>query len=54
MAATKTIKLIKPWHLHPAGQVLTVDAPVADLLIESGRAEEIKPESADRKSNKKK
>ena len=38
---TKTIKLIKPWGLHPAGKVFATDVAAADLLIQSGRAKEV-------------
>jgi hypothetical protein len=39
--ATKRIKLIKPWQVHPAGAEVDFPVPIADLLIERGRAEAI-------------
>lgn len=44
MATQKTIKFIKAWQLHTVGAEITIDAPIADLLIANGRAEEVKPE----------
>lgn len=55
--ATKTIKLIKPWRMHSKGAVFTTDAPVAALLIQSGRAVEEKPaevKPVEQKAGKKK
>lgn len=40
--ATKRIKFIKAWNMTPAGAEMELDAPIADLLICRGRAEEIK------------
>lgn len=36
------VKLLKPWGMHPQGGVLTVDPPIAEQLIQSGRAEALK------------
>ena len=41
MANQKTIKFIKAWQLHVIGATITVNAPIADLLIQRGRAEEV-------------
>lgn len=41
MANQKTIKFVKPWGLHPTGEEITIDEPIADLLIQNGRAEEV-------------
>lgn len=40
--ATKRVKFLKPWQMTPAGAEMELDAPVAELLIIRGRAEEIK------------
>lgn len=42
MADQKTIKFVKPWGLHPVGEQITINAPIADLLIGNGRAKEVK------------
>jgi hypothetical protein len=44
--ATKRVKFIKPWQMTPAGAEMELDAPVADLLIKRGRAEEVKEPTA--------
>jgi len=36
---TQTVKLIKPWGLHPKGEQFEVASAIAELLIQSGRAE---------------
>lgn len=36
--ATKTIELTKPFGLHIRGAILSLDSPVADLLIARGAA----------------
>jgi hypothetical protein len=41
MQAQQTIRLIKPYSMHPKGTVLTVDASIASLIIQSGRAEAV-------------
>jgi len=41
--ATKRIRLIKPWQMTPAGAEAEFQTSVADLLIQRGRAEEVKP-----------
>lgn len=43
--AQKTVRLLKPWSLHVRGATLTVDAPVADLLVQSGRAIAVEPQA---------
>lgn len=50
--ASKTVRMIKPWGLHPVGEEFTTDESVADLLIQNGRAEEVKPEPAKGKKGK--
>jgi hypothetical protein len=38
------IKLLKPWGMSAVGDILTdVNKPVADLLIERGTGELVKP-----------
>lgn len=39
--ATKRIKFIKPYQMFGVGQEATLDAPIADLLIQRGRAEAV-------------
>jgi hypothetical protein len=41
--ATKRIKFIKAWMMVPVGAEMDFDAPVADLLIQRGRAVEVLP-----------
>ena len=41
---TQTVRLIKPWLLHPKGKLLTLNGGVAGELIRSGRAEAVQPE----------
>jgi hypothetical protein len=41
--ATKRIKLLKPWMMTPAGAEVEFQTSVADLLIQRGRAVEVKP-----------
>lgn len=41
--ASKTVKMLKAWLLHPVGEEFTTDESVADLLIARGAAEEVKP-----------
>lgn len=55
MAATKRIKLLKPWTLFAAGAEVEFQTSIADLLILRGRAEEVKeaPTPALRKRLKK-
>ncbi len=43
---TKTITFIKPWGLQPKGATITVNTPIADLLIRSKRAVEVAEEQA--------
>ena len=52
MANQKTIKFIKPWRLQVVGAIITVDSSVADLLIQSGRAELEAIESKQEKKTK--
>jgi hypothetical protein len=54
MSKQKNVTLLKPWGMHLKGARLRIDAPVADLLIQRGAAEEIKPASkkADTKPGK--
>jgi hypothetical protein len=54
MATQKTIKFIKAWQLHTVGAEITVNAPIADLLIANGRAEEVKNEKTKAKLEPKK
>lgn len=44
--ATKRIRLIKPWTLFAAGAEVEFQTSVADLLIQRGRAEEVKQSPA--------
>jgi hypothetical protein len=41
--ATKRIKLLKPWMMSPAGAEVEFQTSVADLLIQRGRAVEVRP-----------
>jgi hypothetical protein len=43
MSKQKNVTLLKPWGMHLKGASLTLDNSVADLLIQRGAAEEIKP-----------
>ena len=52
MANQKTIKFIKPWRLQVVGAIITADSSVADLLIQSGRAEIEAIESKQEKKTK--
>jgi len=52
MANQKTIKFIKPWRLQVVGAIITVDSSVADLLVQSGRAEFEAIESKQEKKTK--
>lgn len=49
MANQKTIKFLKPWQFHTVGATLTINAPIADLLIQNGRAEEVVQSQASKK-----
>jgi len=46
MMATKRIKLIKAWNMFAPGAEVEFQTSVADLLIQRGRAEEVKPVQA--------
>lgn len=43
MADKVKVTLLKPWGLHLKGAVLAVDPPIAELLIQSKRAQPDKP-----------
>jgi hypothetical protein len=53
MSKQKNIKLIKPWGMHLKGASLTLDAPIADLLVQSGRAEAVQSSEVKSKSSNK-
>lgn len=38
MPEQKTVELIKAWGMNVRGAILVLDSPIADLLIQSGRA----------------
>ncbi len=43
--ATKTVRLTKPWQFHLKGALLTLEPNIADLMIQSGRAELVEPKA---------
>jgi len=51
--ATKKIKLIKPYGLLATGVTISPDVPVADLLIQSGRAVAVETEPVEIKEERK-
>ena len=42
---TKTLKLMKPYGIHPAGKVVVFPASVADPLVRRGVAMEVMDET---------
>ena len=52
MANQRTSEFIEPWRRQVVGAMITVDSSVADLLIQSGRAEIEAIESKQEKKTK--
>jgi hypothetical protein len=45
VATKKRVKFLKAWQMVSAGAEMELDAPIADLLIQRGRAIEVKAEA---------